>query len=283
MAQWGKTANNTANSVLWGVSEFRKTANGSNRDAFFGNTTPGAYFGSNGVNPLKIAAGEFGATTNSIANTLGEGNKVGHSGWQIRRAGTGAVKGATVIAGGVSFTNTDIVKFGNSTINAVASVITNANGTILTVNITSSNNLFVNAGGAGASVTNATGGVTGNGISSAVASVGGTAYNNTDIITFSNGSVNSTANPVTNSSGGITSVTLLTRGLGFSNNTNTVKAVANSTGGATSGSGATFVVTVGAANIAAVLGGRAGRVTYETIVAMGSMVGPSTNSTILPG
>jgi hypothetical protein len=281
MSQWGKTANNTANSVLWGVSSFRKHVNTANRDAFYGNTSPGVYFGSNTSRPLRMAVGEFGVSVNAISNASIEAKKVNHSGWNIRRQGTGPVKSVIVIAGGISFSNTDIVTFGNSSINATGQPVTNSTGGISSVNITSSNNLFLVS--PGASVTNATGGVTGNGISSATASPGGTSYNNTDIITFSNGSINATANPVTNATGGISSVTILTRGLGFSNNTNTVKAVANSTGGATTGSGATFTVTVGAANLSAVLGGRAGRIHYETLVAMGSMVGSSTNTVLLPG
>ena len=284
MSQWGKQANTAANSVLWGVVVARKTANSTNRDSFFGNTTPGAYLGGNGSKALKEVIGEFGVTAAMIANTQGEGNKVGHTGWNIRRAGTGPVNSVTVIAGGVAFNNTDVVTFGNSTINATGTPVTNSIGGILSVTVTSSNNLFVNATFAGAAVKNSTGGSTGNGIASATASPGGTSYNNTDVITFSNGVINATANPVTNSTGGITAITMLTYGKGFSNNTNTVKAAANSTGGATSGSGATFTVNVGGANLLAVIGGRSGRVHYETLVSMKSMAGtPSGNATVLPG
>jgi hypothetical protein len=281
--QWGKSVNNAANSVLWGVTNVRKTANSTNQTNFYGNVTPGAWTDSHGTNVMKEIDGQFGVTPAQIANTQGEGKKVGHSGWQIRKQGTGPVIGATVVAGGVSFTNTDIVKFGNSTINAVGTPVTNSIGGIVSITIGTTSKLFTNTAGAGASVVNSTGGSTGNGIASATASVGGTGYNNTDVWTFSNGVVNATANPVTNSTGGIVSLTMLTLGKGFSNNTNTVKAVANSTGGSSAGSGATIVVTVGAANIQAVLGGRVGRVEYETLVAMGSTTGTSANTTILPG
>lgn len=95
-----------------------------------------------------------------------------------------------------------------------------------------------------------------------VIATGGTGYANTDTIKVSGGKVNAAATLVTNSTGGITSVSITNPGEGFVNTTSVTVAVANSTGGATGGSNATFTVT---------LGGRAGRVHYETLVAMGTM------------
>lgn len=93
---------------------------------------------------------------------------------------------------------------------------------------------------------------------------GGSGYANTDTLRFTaagTGAVNATATLSTNSTGGITSVTLTNAGAGFTN-TSVFAAFANSTGGASAGS---------SANVAATVGGRAGRTSYETLVAMSSI------------
>jgi len=93
---------------------------------------------------------------------------------------------------------------------------------------------------------------------------GGTTYSNTDLIRVTatgTGSVNATATLSTNATGGITAITLTNTGSGFVTVNPTV-VVTNATGGATGGSGATLVATAG---------GRAGRVSFETLVAMGSL------------
>ena len=90
-------------------------------------------------------------------------------------------------------------------------------------------------------------------------------YNNTDVITVASPQAggNTTATVSTNATGGALVLTISVPGGGFTavNATPNV-AIANSTGGASGGSGATFT---------AVAGGRAGRVSYETLVAMGSL------------
>lgn len=107
-------------------------------------------------------------------------------------------------------------------------------------------------------------------VASIAASVGGTGYSNTDLVRVSgNNTVNATGTLVTNSTGGITSMTLTNPGAGFLAVSRSTMAVTNSTAGATAGSGATLVFT---------LGGRAGRIQYENIVAMGSLT--STGNTI---
>lgn len=83
-------------------------------------------------------------------------------------------------------------------------------------------------------------------------SAGGSGYVNGEIVTFSNGTVNATANIAsTNSTGGITSLTVLTNGQ-FPNTSVVVVQVANSTvssnstnGNTSSGTGATFSLTLG--------------------------------------
>ena len=59
MAQWGNT-DDAANSVLWGVSQVKKTANSTTQANFFDNTTPSAFItnqivGQFGVDPTEIA------------------------------------------------------------------------------------------------------------------------------------------------------------------------------------------------------------------------------------
>lgn len=96
-------------------------------------------------------------------------------------------------------------------------------------------------------------------------SVGGTGYSNTDTVKAAVASpgVNAAATLTTNSTGGITAVTVTAGGRGFINTTSATITFANSTGGASAGSGATLVPR---------FGGRAGRKHYECLVA-GSITG----------
>jgi hypothetical protein len=84
----------------------------------------------------------------------------------------------------------------------------------------------------------------------------GTGYSNLDLIKISGGTTNATGTLVTNSTGGIISANLTLGGAGFVNTSATTVAVTNTTGGTANGSAQALTVT---------LGGRAGRVTYETI------------------
>lgn len=91
---------------------------------------------------------------------------------------------------------------------------------------------------------------------------GGSGYANTDTVNVvATGGVNATATLTTNSTGGITTLVLTNAGSGFTN-TSVTAAIANSTGGASAGTNAAIVANVG---------GRAGRTSYETLVAMGSI------------
>jgi hypothetical protein len=87
---------------------------------------------------------------------------------------------------------------------------------------------------------------------------GGTGYANSDLIRVSGGTVNAAGSITTNATGGISSIVITNPGSGFVNVSASTVAVTNSTAGASAGSGATFTLN---------LGGRAGRVSYETIVA----------------
>jgi hypothetical protein len=95
-------------------------------------------------------------------------------------------------------------------------------------------------------------------------SVGGTGFANTDLVKVSGGEVNASATVSTNATGGIATLTITAGGLGFMNVSTSTVAFTNSTGGASAGSGATVVP---------ILGGRAGRIHYECLVALTKMQG----------
>jgi hypothetical protein len=85
-------------------------------------------------------------------------------------------------------------------------------------------------------------------------SSGGTAYANADTIVVSGGTTNALANVVTNGNGVITSVVITNQGAGFT---------ANGTLAITTSTGST-------ANLVPVMGGRIGRVHWETLVSFSS-------------
>jgi hypothetical protein len=104
-------------------------------------------------------------------------------------------------------------------------------------------------------------------------SSGGTGYANGDVLTVANGVVNATATVATNSTGGDLTFTFTNNGSGFINTSAVAITVANSTAGATGGSGATITVT---------LGGRAGRRHVETLVAMGTIGSDGGDDALFP-
>jgi hypothetical protein len=106
-----------------------------------------------------------------------------------------------------------------------------------------------------------TGGITGLTITA-----GGSGYVNAEVVTFSNGTTNATATIGTNATGGVTSLTLTSNGSGFANTGHIVVQVANSTVASNSTNGNTSGGSSLAVTIA--LGGKAGRVSRETLVAL---------------
>lgn len=103
-----------------------------------------------------------------------------------------------------------------------------------------------------------------------------TGYKNTDVIAVSSPAAggNAAATISTNSTGGALTITITNAGYGFFNvNAAANVSIANSTGGNTTGSGATFTATAG---------GRAGRVQFESLVAMSSLTGDANDDAILP-
>lgn len=230
----------------------------------FNNATPGAF-------RSGVAVGVFGVSATEQANNKTNAKEHGaHAGWNIRYAGTGPVVGFTVTGAGSGFANGETINVSNGTSNATGTITSNATGNMVSVAVTS--------GGAG--FTNTAMAVIGFNRERKVTEIKytgtATGYNNTDVITVSNGSINATATVSTNATGGTLTFTITNPGL-FSNtaaNNSAVVTIANSTGGASGGSGATFSANLASSTggtVTITLGGRAGRVTYETLVAMGSL------------
>lgn len=228
----------------------------------FNNTTPGAFI-------TGAAVGVFGvdATEIAVSNAYG----VAHAGWNVRRAGTGPVTNI-IVAGGSSFTNGETITIGNGAVDAVGTISTNTSGGIASIAITTPGAGFPNTAVLTKTFNRQK--------RLATISVAGTtdAYDNTDIIVVSNATINAAASIVTNSTGGFVTgdVTITSVGLFPQARTNggLVFTVLAANGAASNGTGATITGTLanstgGTATVT--LGGRAGRVHYETLVAMGSL------------
>jgi hypothetical protein len=95
MAQWG--VNDAAsNSVLWAPQQLKKTANTTNRDALFGNTTANAFVTGATIGQYAVDGSEIAAAQGGIA----------HTGWVLRTAGSGGRAGRVMtevlVAGGIT-------------------------------------------------------------------------------------------------------------------------------------------------------------------------------------
>jgi len=258
MAQWGNV-DNAANSCIWAVAGYNKTANASNRTAFFGNTTADAYITGETV-------GLFGAdaTETTVAN--------------------GSLLSFTVTFTGSGYlANTTVTVTGNGTANATA----NSTGRISSVNVIANGSNYTGKPtvtiaaptaqtfNANSAITNATDFIAvnpnpfiNNDIVRYLVTAGNTALTNlTNNVTYYVVSANSTGLSLSSTYKG--SAIDLTKGLtetGHSLTGQTATAEAVLTSVRNNYHAGWVVRTVGS-------GGRAGRVQYETLVAMGSMTG----------
>lgn len=282
MVSWGKVANNVANSVQWAASMLHagsgKVASAANNVALFGNTTPSAF------DNAKMVVGIFGVTKAEMANTTGEGKKTHAPGWSVRRAFLGPIKSVTAV-GGTGIGNGETVIVSGGTINATLTLTTNATGNAVSAAVTSAGQ-FPNT-----SVLVYTWQRQQHLVKLTV-SGGSSAYNNTDYIVVGNGSVNAYLTVTTNATGFIVNTALATSLAASANvglwsntfaNTNVSVTVFAANGAATNGAGATFVANLATSTINAtftpVLGGRAGRVTYESLAVVKGMI--NGNSTVI--
>lgn len=258
MAQWGNT-DDAANSVLWAASQLNKPANSTIQTNLFGNTTPDAFVTGKITGQFAVDTTEMGVSNNSVVQYV------------ITNNGSGYTANAVVTVGG------------NATANAQA----NATGRIAAVNVVLPGNTYVTAPSVtiaaptaktfnAATAVAANGEITLTGAASFLVDDRVTylvAAGNTAIAELSNNTVyyikeaNATVVYLSASRGG-TKITLTDgpaeTGHSLTGETATASAVLS---GAKGAAHAGYVLrTVGT-------GGRAGRVQYETLIAMGSITG----------
>lgn len=271
MALWGKKdqANNAPRwkSIVAGTATLR----GNN---FFSNTTPNAL-----VNNQTV--GLFGADQTEAA-VAGKGVTPG---WVVVRRGEGPIT-AMSASGGAGFKTGDTITVSNGSANATATLTANATGNLVSVGIPST--------GLGSGYVNASVVVAGFNREKHVTVITytgtATGYSNTDVVTVSNAIVNATATVSTNATGGTLTFTITNSGTVANTTANNqlVVTIANSTGGASGGSGATFganaVASTGGTLNGITVGGRSGRVQYENIAVVRSMANADADAedTIFP-
>lgn len=260
MPLWGKI-NQANNAPKFKVIESQVPASKSKgTNTAFNNTTPGVF------HPGQV----LGVWAANASQLVGASGKIGHTGWQYVRMGTGPLKSLTISASGTGFVNLAVTTVTSPQAGGNANFLATTNSTGGITALTLIN------GGAGFVNTSAAVVVPANGIVN-VAIGGGSGYSNSDTIVFSNGQVNATATLSTNSTGGIANITLTSAGRGFPSNTGTVVTITTSAGT----NGNVVVNTLGGGTgtttLVPVLGGRAGRIHYETLVA-GSITGSPPNT-----
>ena len=300
MSLWGNkdAANNAPKSQVLagtktagnGVGGFANTGVNVNQRylSAYGNVSPdvfqnGAAFGVFGVNNTEA----------SVNRAAGKGGLT--PGWTAIKFGEGPVTALTVTAAGTGFTNGETAYVTGGSVNALATVGTNATGNLTSLTITNGGSGFTNTGMVGFAS-----GFTREKKVSAI-TAGGTAlgYNNTSILIVSNGTINATATLATNATGGFTGGTITVTSKGFFANSKVAGdlkfTVGNSTSNSTftgtgsivgntlvtafsgtlaNSSGGTFTIT---------FGGRAGRISYEPLVAMKNMTTENTgDNSVLP-
>ena len=117
MAQWGNT-DDAANSVLWATTAVNKTPNTVNQTALFGNTTVGAFVAGEAVGQFGLDATEIRVSGNAAVQQ-----------YIITNAGSGYAANATVsVANTTGGANTLAA---NSTVTAGKVTALTANGTVI--------------------------------------------------------------------------------------------------------------------------------------------------------
>lgn len=258
MPQWGKS-DAASNSVIWAPTSVNKTPNTTNRDNLYGNTTADAFITGATIGMFAMdnseSKGEANVTTVAVT--------AAGSGFTVRPTVTFSGGGGTGAAGN---TNAKLVAvaLGGGTGNGGTGYV---NAEVVTVN-----------GGTGTSANVTIANTDASGVVTAVSIVSGQAGVYTVLPTLAN-------NAPTGGTGsglrlnltiGLNAVTVTANGSGYTS-------APTVTIGGTGGNGATATASIntsegkkGAPHAGWVLrkegsGGRAGRVTYETLVAMGSI------------
>jgi len=277
MSQWGKN-DAASNSVIWAPTSVKIRANRTNANNLFGNTTPDAFIpnetvGMFAVDPTEVAVaagniaqiiitfGGSGYTGNTTVSFSGGGGSSATAN-AFANLSTGRITSVNITAAGSGYVTNP-----NVAITAPSLIVFNGNTAVSgnTIALTSANSKFA----VGDRVTYA-----GNATSTPVGLTDTTSY----YVSFANSTVIALSNTVGGANLTISSA----------NGTSTT-----ANGATLQGETATAVAVVGGAKNKGVphagwvlrtvgSGGRAGRVQYETLVAMGSIATDSSDDSILP-
>lgn len=274
MPLWGNQ-DAASNSALFAAAQVKLAPNTANRDALYGNTTTDAFISGAKVGQFGVDAVETGIPSGSVAlstiTSPGSGYAANATVTFSGGGGSSAAANAQVSGGRVTAIN--ITNGGSSyetqptiTISAPTAITFNANSAVSNTNdtiaISTANSLFL----AGDRLTYT--------VAAGNTAVGGLSNGSTYYVVFSN----------------TTTLQLSATATGAPIN---LTAGVSETGHSLTGTTATGTVTTGGGFNKGVThagwvirtegtGGRAGRVQYETLVAMGSMSGDGSDDTILP-
>jgi hypothetical protein len=125
--------------ALWGNTDSQASA-----PKFVALASNGAY--ANALfDQVTDQVGVFGvdAAESQVARTAG---KPAAQGWVLQRYGTGGVATIAKNNGGTSYVNTQVVTLSNGTVNATATITTNATGGVTDLTLTNSGSGFANSG-----------------------------------------------------------------------------------------------------------------------------------------
>ena len=280
MSQWGNT-DDAANSVNWGVVQYQKTPNTTNRTAFFENTTEDAFV-------TGLVAGQFGVDTTEMG--VGAGNVAQII---ITSGGTGYNANSVITftgGGGSSASGNGVV---NTTIGKITTVYIGNGGSSYETNPTIS---FAAPNANSFNANSAVTGGTGGGANSTIVVSTARFFVANDAVTYFTNGGNTAIGGLANNTGYFiqfanTTHVALTSTVGGSRITLT-KGFTEA-GHFLQGATATGTAVVGGAQNKGVAhagwvvrtvgtGGRAGRVQYETLVAMGTISNDGSDDAVLP-
>ena len=292
MGQWGNT-DVAANSVLWGVTGFNGAPNTTNRSAFYGNVTPDAFTTGETIGQFGVDTTEMGVASGNVVQIVFSNNGTGYTanatitfsgggGTSAAATGTangfGKISGSVISNAGSSYGTNPTIVFdapantafnGNTAITGGAStgLATDANSTITFTTVSAAFGTAIFKVGDSVKYRVNTGNTV----------VGGLT---TETIFFVQ-HANTTKIALAATSGGdrIT----LTKSAGTDPQAGHYLQGVTATGAAVVGGAKNKGVTHAGWNVRTVgTGGRAGRVQYETLVAMGSIADDGSDDNILP-
>ena len=282
MSQW-KSDDSAANSVLWGVSGYKKRANTVNQANFYDNVSRGAFITNEIVGQFGVDNNEIGVALGNVVHVTAVTNGTGYMGNANTTISGGGGQGAnvTAIAASGKITSYTLVTAGNTysssptiTVDAPYAAPFNANSA---VTAGPSTGLSTDANSS-ISLASAASYAAGDAIIYRVAA-GNTALTGlTSGSTYYIQAANTSWVSLTSAVGG----TRITLTKGLTETGHTLQGVTATAGAAING-GKNVGIAHAGWNVRKVgTGGRAGRVQYETLVAMGSMTSDGSDDTILP-